>query len=430
MRFPQPRVVVFDINGEYADALRPHVQADAFKVSVLGGTDASRLRIPYYAFGRHGLGRILVPSEKTQRPAMNFALDALRFVEWDSGARGAGLVGAGSATLFDDCRPQGAREALDALDALRSGTSDPAEVWPHMNALACLVAESHTVRQGRGGSPERDAFHYSNVSPLITRIRRCVDDALFTQVISVDGGPALGGALDWKREGLAVVANVFGDESTRWKVHVLDLRNVAHDLMPLVLGGLLELLAFALFDRGPGRTFPTLLVLEEAHHYLRPIGDGDEVSANSLAYERLAKEGRKFGVGLWLSTQRPSELSATVLTQCGTWIAFRTIGASDLRALRTASEWIDDQELQRVSGLPRRHALVFGTSVRIPARVVAAEANPIPRSSDPEFSRWAVPPTPPAALAAAGASTPSARPSGAAGAPRSSAPHRSPPPAK
>lgn len=175
--------------------------------------------------------------------------------------------------------------------------------------------------------------------------------------------------------------------------------------MPLVLGSLLELFAFELFRRGQTGGYPTLLVLEEAHHYLRQFSDQEDGSRQALAYERLAKEGRKFGLGLWVSTQRPAEVSSTVLAQCGTWVVFRLTSESDLRAVGSAGEWVDRHELSRIAGLPRRQALVFGSSVALPVRVEAPEANPVPRSTDPDFARWtlALPPAPAPAAVIAGA---------------------------
>lgn len=263
-----------------------------------------------------------------------------------------------------------------------------------MQALACLVAESHSLKP-KGNTIERDAFSYSNVAPLVTRIRRCLDDPMFTSVVSTDGSAHDSPSeLNWRDESRRLVADVFGDAATPWKAHVVDLRNVAHDLMPLILGSLLELFAFELFDRGQGHTYPTLLVLEEAHHYLRQFAEQEEYGRQALAYERLAKEGRKFGLSLWLSTQRPSEVSPTVLAQCGTWIAFRLSGEADLRALASASEWIDKHELSGVAGLPRQQALVFGASIAMPARILAATADPVPKSHDPDFAAWLQPKEP------------------------------------
>jgi hypothetical protein len=89
-----------------------------------------------------------------------------------------------------------------------------------------------------------------------------------------------------------------------------------------------------------------------------------------------------------LSTQRPSELSTTVLAQCGTWAVFRLASEQDLRAVSSAGEWVDRQEISRIAGLPRQQALVFGSSVAMPTRVIAPRAEPTPRSADPDFSLW------------------------------------------
>ena len=385
---PGARVVIFDINGEYEQALVPHAQdASEMKVSLLGGKDAS-FRIPYVALGRHGLGRLLLPSEKTQRPALNFALENLRFVKWFQRTEGVGLVDSAGAELFDDCRPNPSHGAEQAIENLRKGTASPVVEWPHMRALGCLVADSHCILKGSRGL-ERNSFHYGNVAPLINRIRRYTEDPLFTSVVDVNGGPpARSGLLSWGIECSQLVDQIFGTGRDRWKLHIVNLRNVAHDLLPMILGALLELLAFEMFRRGQGTIHPTLLVLEEAHHYLRQIASGDGDTQSMLAYERLAKEGRKFGISMWVSTQRPAEISPTVLAQCGTWAVFRLTSEQDLRAVSAAGEWFDRQELDRIAGLPRQQAVIFGSSVAMPVRVVAPRAHPVPKSSDPDFSVW------------------------------------------
>ena len=395
LKQPGARIVVFDINGEYEHALAPHAdRANETKISVLGGTDAT-LHIPYVALGRHGLGRLLLPSEKTQRPALNFALEKLQYVQWFPETEGVGLVGADVAALFDDCRPSPRDDAEQAIDNLRKSKARPAKKWPHMRALGCLVADSYCLqRVQRGGqsSLERNAFHYGNVAPLVTRIQRYTEDPLFTSVVDVDGGsPELSGPLSWQTESSHLVDQIFGAAEDRWKLHIINLRNVAHDLLPMVLGALLELLAFEMFRRGQGATHPTLLVLEEAHHYLRQIAMGDDGSQHMLAYERLAKEGRKFGISLWVSTQRPAEVSPTVLAQCGTWVVFRLTSEQDLRTVGAAGEWLDRQELDRIAGLPRQQAVVFGSSITMPVRIVPPDASPVPKSTDPDFSVWASP---------------------------------------
>lgn len=301
--------------------------------------------------------------------------------------------------LFDDCRQGGAGDADNRIQQIRSGQARPATIWPHMAALASLVAESHGIQPSRNGA-ERNAFSYSNVSPLITRINRFAEDPMFRSVVDVDGGAGTATPLNWAHESTNLVEQIFGGQEVPWRVHIINLRHLSHDLTPFVLGSLLELYAYELFRRGQENKIPTLLVLEEAHHYLRPIGSGDDAGENALAYERLAKEGRKFGLALWLSTQRPSEISPTVLSQCNNWISFRLTSEKDLAAIQSASEWADRRETRRIAGLPRQTAIVFGGSIAMPTLIRAADASPTPHSGDADFGGWAtrrpdVPPPPP-----------------------------------
>lgn len=390
VQFRDSRIVIFDINGEYEQALKlPDLPPGAVKVTRIGGETADAFRIPYFALGRYGLQRLLIPSERTQRPALSFALENLGCIKWFTQDAGAGLATDNTPFLFDDCRPGGASDAHERILKLRGKQAPAAKEWPPMAALASLIAESHSLTPNNRGGIERNAFNYSNVSPLITRVHRFIDDPMFNDVVDVRGGQGSGGILDWSKESTALVDRIFGGKEVPWRVHVVDLRRVSHDLTPFVLGSLLELYAFELFKRGQESKVPTLLVLEEAHHYLRPIGSGADASENSLAYERLAKEGRKFGLALWLSTQRPSEISPTVLSQCNNWVSFRLTSEKDLAAIQAASEWADRREVKRIAGLARQTAIVFGGSVAMPTLIKTSEANPRPRSEDGAFDDWA-----------------------------------------
>ncbi|KGR51715.1 MULTISPECIES: anti-phage-associated helicase HerA [Xanthomonas] len=389
-KMPKARVVIFDINGEYEDAFpAANYPPGAIKVTRIGGSDPNSYRIPYYALGRLGLQRLLLPSDKTQRPALTFALDHLNKVKWFSGTGGAGLVTDSRASLFDDCRSDRVFEAKTIIESLRDNTAPSALAWPPMQALGPLIADSHAIAPARNGGFERSAWNYGNIAPLITRVARFVDDEMFKDVVSVAGGVSCGGPLSWRNESKAVVERLFGGDEVNWRVHIVDLRRVSHDLTPFVLGAVLELYAFELFRRGQENKRETLLVLEEAHHYLRQMGTGDEAVNNALAYERLAKEGRKFGLALWLSTQRPSEISPTVLSQCNTWVSFRLSSEKDLSAIQSASEWADKREVRRIAGLARRNALAFGGSLQMATLIKAPMAHPLPRSEDGRFNSWA-----------------------------------------
>lgn len=387
VRLPSAHIIVFDINGEYEQAITPYVPLGKLKITNVGAPQG--YRIPYFALGRQGLLRLLLPSEKTQKPALTFAVEALNRVVGFGNQDGFGLVGEQAPSLFDDCRVGGADAANQAITRIRGRVAVPALAWPHMGALGALVAEGFSLAQTRNGW-ERNAFSYGNVSPLISRIRRLAEDERFRDVVNIDGGAPIGNAqLDLRAEASALVEEIFGSRQSNWNVHIVNLRHVAQDLMPLVLGSLLELYASELFKRGQGVSPETLLVLEEAHHYLKSVGSGDDAKDNALAYERLAKEGRKFGLALWVSTQRPSEVSSTVLSQCGTWACFRLTTEPDLSAVASATEWVDKREIRRIAGLAKRNAILFGSGISMPTMLEAKLAVPPPLSSDPNFESWA-----------------------------------------
>lgn len=387
VRLPKSRIVVFDVNGEYAKAFANLGQR--VKITAMG-SQTNGLTIPYYALGRHGLARLLIPSEKAQMPALRFAVEHLINVEAD--ASGARLVNSQGNTLFDDCHTGSAANAMQALTTIRNGQAPIATVWPHMRALSCLATEWYVLTQGRNGA-ERNTFQYGHIQSLINRIRGLIEDPQFTSVVDINGGQGQGTPLSMNNESAKLVYDIFGSPSfgeNDWSIHIVDLSRLTQDLMPFVLGSLLEMFAAEIFKRGPGNTHPTLLALEEAHHYLRQLPGESDTGQQALAYERLAKEGRKFGLSLLISTQRPSEVSSTVLSQCGTWAVFRLSNEADQRAVASAAETAGVNVSKQLAGLGRGEAIIFGAALPVPSRLSVCRPNPEPDSKDPLFiNMWA-----------------------------------------
>ncbi|HDD45398.1 MAG TPA: DUF87 domain-containing protein [Candidatus Desulfofervidus auxilii] len=184
-KFNRPRIVIFDINGEFLKALEVYGEiGKEIKYTELG----NNFKIPYYALGRYGLQRLLLPSEKTQRPALNFALDHLSYVKWFSEDKGAGLVDDSYPCFFDDCRDDKATEAGNNLEKLCKKEVELAEEWPHFGALACLIVDNYCLEKTSEGTFRRSEFKYKSISPLINRIHRLIDDERFTSIIDINGG--------------------------------------------------------------------------------------------------------------------------------------------------------------------------------------------------------------------------------------------------
>ena len=131
-----------------------------------------------------------------------------------------------------------------------------------------------------------------------------------------------------------------------------------------------------------GKQQPLLVVLEEAHNYLKT---GEENIA-SRTVQKIAKEGRKYGVGLLLVSQRPSELDETVLSQCGTMIALRMNNSRDRAHVQNA---IQDELHNMVDSLPSLRtgeALITGEGIRIPSRIQFYRLENAVKSSDPDVA--------------------------------------------
>ena len=169
-------------------------------------------------------------------------------------------------------------------------------------------------------------------------------------------------------------------------VTIFDLSLVASD----VLENVTALLGRILFDFAvrsePRAEHPVLLVLEEAHRFIPARSESYGAASRSTSvFERIAKEGRKFGLSLLLASQRPSELSETVVAQCGTVIAHRLTHEADQNLLRHATSLSSRSLLDQLPGLAQQHALVTGVSTGVPAAVRIRDISDAPKSNDPDF---------------------------------------------
>jgi hypothetical protein len=170
------------------------------------------------------------------------------------------------------------------------------------------------------------------------------------------------------------------------QVIIIDL-NSANDEMVEVISCVLTRLIFEKLRMSKNRNkFPVNLVLEEAHRYIS-VNSGKFFGDSNSIFERIAKEGRKYGMFLLVSSQRPSELSKTVLSQCSNFIVHRIQNPEDLSHIRQITPHISETILRRMPSIPTQHALIFGHSVNLPTTFKVNEANPKPKSDNNEISK-------------------------------------------
>lgn len=175
-------------------------------------------------------------------------------------------------------------------------------------------------------------------------------------------------------------------------VSILDLSAIPSEIMQTIAGAILKITYDALYwgqdTLVGGKKQPLLVVLDEAHAYLK----AGEHSISSRTVQAIAKEGRKYGVGMLLVTQRPSELDETVLSQCGSVVALRMTNTRDKGHVSSAMQDELREMADVLSSLRTGEAIVSGEAVRIPSRIRFSQAVNTEKSSDPVASRlWANP---------------------------------------
>ena len=225
------------------------------------------------------------------------------------------------------------------------------------------------------------------IATLTLRIRSMLADQLLASVVAPDVPVTLE---QW------LTRTIGGDGAENGQIAVIDLSLVPSGVMHIVMAVLARLVfeaqqRYRRHEPG-GRALPTALVLEEAHTFVRRGHDEDAPAMAPArlcceAFERIAREGRKFGLGLVLSSQRPSELSPTVLAQCNTFLLHRIVNDTDQNLV---SRLVPDNVgglLKELPSLPSRHAILLGWATPIPVLVEVDELakEHRPHSADPDF---------------------------------------------
>lgn len=179
-----------------------------------------------------------------------------------------------------------------------------------------------------------------------------------------------------------LLKNWIGNEKP---ITILDLSGVPVDILHTIIGVLLRILYEALFwarnlSQG-GRNRPLLLVMEEAHLYL----NSESKSMASTIVQRIVKEGRKYGIGAMIVSQRPSEINSTILSQCGTFFALRLANATDRSHITSALPDNLEGLTNMLPTLRTGEAIILGEAVKLPMRtfIIPPPKNRRPDSQDP-----------------------------------------------
>lgn len=183
------------------------------------------------------------------------------------------------------------------------------------------------------------------------------------------------------------LSRIFRFQGDNKPISIIDVSGVPSEITSVVVAVLSRMVFdFAIWSRGETQ-HPILLVCEEAHRYIPSDRESAGASVRKIL-ERIAKEGRKYGVSLGLITQRPSDLAEGVLSQCGTIIAMRLNNERDQAFVKAAMPEGAKGMLDSISALRNRECIVCGEGVAVPIRVAFdnLERERRPASHDPIFS--------------------------------------------
>lgn len=248
-----------------------------------------------------------------------------------------------------------------------------------------LISNEYTPASAGGGVPFLNN-QAKGILSFLDSVRLKLKDSRFSFLFSTaEYQPSLTGKVNKDLSDL--LYEWLGNQEKH--ITILDLSGIPSEIMTSISGTLLKIVYDALFwgqnlPNG-GKQQPLLIVLEEAHNYLK----AGENSISSKTVQSIAKEGRKYGVGLTLVTQRPSELDETVLSQCGTIIALRMNNAKDRGFIRSAMQDELQTMVDLLPSLRTGEGLISGEGVKIPSRVQFYKLSDAPKSSDPLVSeQW------------------------------------------
>src|ERR1700723_526586 len=391
VRYQSARILIVDIHGEYGTALRD--LASVFRINPAVDQEQGNLFVPYWAMSFDELLSITLGTlDDASRGAVLEKIYSLKKEALNRRAR----EGVTADTLTVDtpvpfsihrlwfefhkamyathtaqqAAQSAATEAL-AVDA----SGQPIQAG---DALKVIPPQYQPIAQGRIFLSAANLNFRRPLDYLATKLRDPRFNFMFRP------GPWLPGLQDPPEADLdQLLSQWLGGEHP---ITILDLSGVPSAVLNQVVGVVLRIIYDALFwarslSEG-GRERPILVVLEEAHNYLRD----DQSSSAGAAVQRIVKEGRKYGIAAMIVSQRPSEIDPTVLSQCGTMIAMRLSNASDRSHVTSAVTDNLEGLLSMLPVLRTGEAIVVGEAVHLPLRTLLAppSMDRRPDSADPE----------------------------------------------
>lgn len=377
--FPSARVLVIDPHGEYGTAVGQYGRV--FRVDA--EKEEEKLVVPFWALPFDEFQAItLGPMQPTPETIVRDEVVARK----REVAKGLSAKPPAEAITADSPIPFSAKKLwFDLDDYERQTFSDNARTRPETRTVTGdpdkLISNSYPAPSPGTQAPYANTSK-RNIAKQLELMRSRLQDSSYSFLFSP--GTSLTPDAKGRTAGdlHSLVQSWVGHDKP---LTVLDVSGVPSEVLSTIVGTMIRIIYDMLFwaQELPvsGRNQPLLIVLEEAHVFLPEGGE----SAAHRTISRIAKEGRKYGIGLCVATQRPGEIESTVLSQCGTMIALRLTNSAD----RSKVEAAMPDDLGALAGmlpsLRTGEGLVLGEAMPIPSRMQFYKARRRPRGDDPEM---------------------------------------------
>ncbi len=381
--FPNSQIIVIDPHGEYGAALKDY--AKVFSI----GDPTNPLIVPYWALSFDEMAWFIADKKKASETVQDLRFREMIYELKKQKCKKlkAGIVDENSITSNSPI-PFSLKEIWYNLDReLRVTYRDNARTEEALiregdpEKLEPASFEPH----GPGGTPPHKPLQGSLMGGYVNRIISRLKDKRFDFLLNPK-------EYDGEEKDLHdLLEDWVGHDKP---ITVLDFGGVPSDLTDLVVGVLTRILYEGMYwgsdTKGIGRNRPLLLVFEEAHSYLPKGGSSQFVEGYaSQSVRRILKEGRKYGIGAIVVSQRPSELDETILSQCGTFISLRLTNAVDQGMIKSTVPDTLASIAELLPALRTGEAVVVGEATQIPSRIRIPLIEPRPKSDDPKVGlRW------------------------------------------
>lgn len=338
-----PNILVFDMHGEYAPLADPGKNGFATRFRIAGPGDLDKpgddaLFLPYWLLNRDEMLSMIL-----DRSDQNAPNQASRFTSHVRTLKHKTL------------------EIEKQTEVAKTFTVDSPIPYQIDELLGLLRTDNTTKGVGKTG-PVKGEWE-DKLTRFISRLEAKLDDRRYGFMFTPPDGAL---TYNWLAN---QTSRLLGSDGGKG-IKIIDFSEVPADVLPVVTGTLARLLYDVQFWMSPEKRTPVTLLCDEAHLYLPVRDDADAVQRQALAsFERIAKEGRKYGYSLVVVSQRPSDVSKTILSQCNNFLALRLTNDSDQGVIKRL---MPDSLAGLTSILPlldTGEALMLGDAVLLPSRI-------------------------------------------------------------